>query len=161
MTYKTLKPSDGDDIMNISGEVFKNADYILCMVVLHHMTDENIDNTAKFIRKHIKRGGYVFIKEHDADTKDVRCLINWEHHLYRLMEHTDGDMPVNEIQKYVDDVYIGNYKKEVYFDRLFQGQDFKLVATLDHVMGGPLKSGADKWERNPTQLFWKVYQYAE
>ena len=161
VTYKTLKPSDGDDIMNISGEVFKNADYILCMVVLHHMTDENIDNTVKFIRKHIKRGGYVFIKEHDADTKDVRCLINWEHHLYRLMEHTDGDMPVNEIQKYVDDVYIGNYKKEVYFDRLFQGQDFKLVATLDHVMGGPLKSGADKWERNPTQLFWKVYQYAE
>ena len=159
VTYKTLAPKDDNNIMNVSDQVFKGADYILCMVTLHHMTDENIRSTIQFIKRHIKRGGYVLIKEHDADSQDTKCLINWEHHLYRLMEHVDGAMPDKEIQDYVDNVYIGNYKEEAYFDRLFASADFKLIKTLDHVMD-PTKTGAKKWERNPTQLYWKVYQYA-
>ncbi len=159
VTYKTLAPKDDNNIQNISDQVFKDADYILCMVTLHHMTDENIRNTIQFIKGHIKRGGYVLVKEHDADNQDTKCLINWEHHLYRLMEHVDGAMPDAKIQDYVDNVYIGNYKEEAYFDRLFASADFKLVTTLDHVMD-PTKTGAKKWERNPTQLYWKVYQYA-
>jgi hypothetical protein len=159
VTYKTLAPKDDNNILNISDQVFKDADYILCMVTLHHMTDENIRNTIQFIKSHIKRGGYVLIKEHDADNQDTKCLINWEHHLYRLMEHVDGPMPDKDIQDYVDNVYIGNYKEEAYFDRLFASADFKLVATLDHVLD-PTKTGAKKWERNPTQMYWKVFQYA-
>jgi len=159
VTYKTLAPKDDNNIQNISGQVFKDADYILCMVTLHHMTNENIRNTIQFIKMHIKRGGYVMIKEHDADSQDTKCLINWEHHLYRLMEHVDEAMPDKEIQDYVDNVYIGNYKEEAYFDRLFKSADFKLVTTLNHVLD-PTKTGPKKWERNPTQLYWKVYQYA-
>tara|TARA_B110000285_G_scaffold21161_1_gene20500 strand:- start:590 stop:4912 length:4323 start_codon:yes stop_codon:yes gene_type:complete len=158
VSYKTLSPSDQNNINNLSDKVFKNADFIFCMVTMHHMTDQNIINTAKFIQSHLIDGGYLIIKEHDTDTRDTKCLIDWEHHLYRLMEHDAGNMPTAEIQKYIDNIYIGNYKPEAYFDKLFESMDLSLVATLNHVMY-PLEMGGKKWERNPTQMYWKIYKY--
>ena len=159
VTYETLKEADKNNINALTSNVFKDADYIFCMVTLHHMTDENIRNTVVFIKNHLKRnGGYLVIKEHDADSQDTECLINWEHHLYRMMEHSDGNMPKEELQKYVDDIYIGNYKQEAYFDALFKSAGLSLVSTLDNAMYA-IKTGDKKWERNPTQLYWKIYKY--
>ncbi len=160
VTYKTLKESDENNINAISKNVIKSVDYIFCMVTLHHMTDANILNTVVFIKKHLKRGGYLIIKEHDADTQDTKCLIDWEHHLYRLMEHSDGNMSPLEIQKYLDDIYIGNYKPESYFDARFKSAGFELVATLNNVMY-PMEIGDKKWDKNPTQLFWKIYKFGK
>jgi len=145
-----------DDVNSVADLLFNNADYIICSVSLHHMTDVNIQNAAVFIQRHLKPDGFLIIKEHDASTKDVKCLIDWEHHLYRLME-TDKIMPLQEVQKYINDEYIGNYKREKYFDDLLEPLGFKLINTYNHVMYD--FDASNKWEKNPTQMYWKIYQF--
>ena len=85
ITYKFLDDrvfaSDNDTCIVHSHQ--SQVDCIVCMVSLHHMTDEYILNTVfPLIRNNLKRGGYLLLKEHNANSTQANTLIQWEHYLY-------------------------------------------------------------------------------
>lgn len=130
----------------------KEVEVIFCMVSLHHMTDEYIlDVILPMIRAKLKPGGYLLLKEHNASTAETRMLIEWEHHLYYLMEMA-GLRTTDELKTYVT-TSISNYKsRETYQQMMEQQCGCECVRTLSNVFEqGQLDTTA-------TKLYWQIFR---
>tara|TARA_B110000285_G_scaffold216543_1_gene263936 strand:+ start:585 stop:1439 length:855 start_codon:yes stop_codon:yes gene_type:complete len=133
-------------------DIDKKVDCILCMVSLHHMTDEYILNTVfPLIRSKLKAGGYLLFKEHNANSSDVVKLIEWEHHLYYLVEQS-GQRSLNELENYAN-TSIGNYKDREFNKRWIEKNvECQCIETLNNIFErGSL-------DETPTQLYWQIFR---
>ena len=120
-------------------------DLVICMVSLHHMTDEYIKQCMMPI---INKGKYLLIKEHDTNnSEEVKQRIDWEHHLYHILETTTFLTP-QSIKKYLNS-YIGNYKSKEEYESLFS--EYQLVNTYNNL----LENGCIN---SVTRLFWQLYK---
>lgn len=130
----------------------KQVDGIFCMVSLHHMTDAYIKTVIlPLIRTKLKSGGYLLLKEHNADTADTRSLIQWEHHLYYLMEQR-GKRTTEELQSYLDET-ISNYKSRDVYQQIIETEcGCKCVQTLNNVFE------PKRLDETPTQLYWQIFK---
>lgn len=144
------------DELNETIENIGTFDVIICMVVLHHIPEEIIlSNIMPFIKKHIANNGYLLLKEHDARSLQTINYINWEHHLYYILEHTYKRISLHNINKYLDD-FIANYKKMEYFIDLFKINGFKLKKTFTNIF----EPTTTNFRNNtPTKLYWQLFQY--
>lgn len=130
-----------------------STDVVILMVSLHHMTDQVIDNTIKNIKRILKSDGIVIIKEHDMTNEDIKYTIDWEHHLYHILNSKNEDLTKNRLKKYIKK-FINNYKSKDDFDNLFMSYNLKGVEELNRQFK-PL-SCIDY--TNASNLYWKIYQ---
>jgi hypothetical protein len=118
------------------------------MVTLHHMTDETIHKTFENLQKIMKQNSLFIIKEHDCQSQEDRFVIDWDHHLYHLIESPmilDGD-----IDQYLRE-YISNFKSKYNFDLLLKQYDFSPIQELNRFFE------SEKDHKNATNLYWKIY----
>jgi ubiquinone/menaquinone biosynthesis C-methylase UbiE len=138
---------DNDTIPVIADD---SLDIVLIMVALHHMTDETIHSVLKNVERLTRKGAKVILKEHDCRTPEDKFVIDWEHHLYHLVNapqiHTYNDILSYQTQ------YINHFKTEEWFDDAFAQYRLLPIVKLNRLF----ETTADT--KNPTQLYWKIYE---
>ena len=125
-----------------------DAHLIVCMVSLHHMEDAELFATIDQIWRNMAPGGYLFIKEHDCQSIEDKWRINWEHHLYHLME-----TPHLRTGEYISK-FIGNYKSREYHTSLFTKKGFELIQTFNNILE-PILYATEI--NTPTRLYWTLF----
>ena len=126
-----------------------SLDIVLIMVTLHHMDDKTIQRTFENLNKQCKTGSLLIMKEHDCNTAEDKYIIDWEHHLYHLIEtpiQTETD--IIEYKKH----YIDNYKTKKWFDNCIQKYGFISIMEFNRFF----ERSTDN--KNPSNLYWKIYR---
>lgn len=144
--YKRNKPvtyMESDDFLRMPRSF--HANLILCMVSLHHMADAELLAMIDKIWHNMAPGGHLFIKEHDCRNLEDKHKIDWEHHLYHLMETPELDATEYRTK------FIGNYKSIDYFNSMFEKKGFHLVQTFNNILD-PIKYVSEI--TTPTRLYW-------
>ncbi len=132
-----------------------SIDIVLCMVSLHHMNDATIQTTISEIKRILKPGGHILIKEHDADTANALNFIEWEHHLYHILDKGYERIIVNP-ETYLEE-HIDNFKAKAFWKNHFQTNGFKYIETTNRC----LESGTESTiydSNNVTNLYWEIYK---
>ena len=127
-------------------------DIIICMVSLHHMNNQTIQNLILNINRLLKKDGLIILKEHDADSRDCMRIIDWEHHLYHIMRSSD-DLDLESIDDYLNG-FINNYKSKLAFDELFESNGYDELVELDRFFNKFVEYDSS----NITRLYWKIYK---
>ena len=146
--YLFLKPDNyKETISNLT-----ETDCIICMVALHHMPDNYIRNVIlPLIQSKLKPGGFLLLKEHNADSPETQWLIEWEHHLYYLMEQT-GQRTHAELQTYLTES-VGNYKSRKTYQQLIEdGCNCHCIKTLNNIFE------TNSLDETPTKLYWQIFK---
>ena len=128
-----------------------SVDYILCMVSLHHMTDETIETTFKEINRILKPGGMLFVKEHDSNEYSKK-FVELEHYLYHIMDSA-YQYKIIDINTYFENS-IDNFKSIQKWRELietFGGLHWK--KTTNRFLDGPFVND----NKNASNLYWEVY----
>jgi ubiquinone/menaquinone biosynthesis C-methylase UbiE len=131
-----------------------SVDVIILMVVLHHTSDNLMQTILTNVKRILKPGGMVIIKEHHMDSDLTKHLIDWEHHLYSLY-NIDNNNITHFITEYVDS-YVDNFKTMDYFDNLFDSNGFELVNKLNRKFDTFVSFNSDYG--NITKLYWAIYK---
>jgi ubiquinone/menaquinone biosynthesis C-methylase UbiE len=127
-----------------------SLDIIFIMVTLHHMTDETIRRVFENIGRLAKPDSLLIIKEHDCRTAEDEYVINWEHHLYHLVE-MGRKLKEVDIIEYTGH-YIANYKSKKIYDDIIGSVGYTPILELNRLF----ERNADY--KNPTNLYWKIYR---
>lgn len=129
-----------------------SVDIVLCMVALHHMEDETIRNVIKETYRILKPGGYFIIKEHDANQESLP-YIEWEHHLYHVLDCGFNDKLV-ETDSYLNQVITKyNFKDKKEWEEMITSSNFQLKSRLNRFLEQPFKEE----DKNPSNLYWDIY----
>ena len=128
-----------------------SIDIIMCMVSLHHMTNETISSIMQHIHRILKPNGIVLIKEHDAKKDDLK-YIYWEHHLYHLLDCAFNAETIN-IDHYFNN-FIYNFKSKEQWTNCFNQFGFELVEIKNRFLEGHYHFDP----KVPTNLYWAVYK---
>ena len=127
-------------------------DIIICMVSLHHMNNQTINNLFLNINRLLKKDGLIILKEHDAISRDSMRIIDWEHHLYHIMKSPD-DLDLDSVHDYLNG-FINNYKSKLAFDELFESNGYDEIIELDRFFNKFVEYDSS----NITRLYWKIYK---
>lgn len=87
---------------------------VTCYQVLHH--NKNVDKMIHEIKRVLKIGGYLILREHDKRGSTTKEVLDMEHLKYMCLEESNHEFKN----------YIGDYKSEQEWTRLF---GMKLVGT--------------------------------
>lgn len=128
-----------------------SIDIIMCMVSLHHMTNETITTIMQHIHRILKPNGIVLIKEHDANNESIK-YIYWEHHLYHALDCAFEFETIN-VENYFNN-FIYNFKSKEQWTNCFNQFGFELVEIKNRFLDG--KYILDP--KVPTNLYWAVYK---
>ena len=128
-----------------------SLDVVLIMVTLHHMTNDIIQNLFNNLNQLAKPNSLLILKEHDCKTSDDLYLINWEHHLYYIVN--SHLLNQNDVIKYKQS-YVDNYKTKSYYDNLLYKNGYVDIVEFTRLFDKNLH--LDK--NNATNLYWKVYK---
>jgi len=129
-----------------------SCDVVMCMVSLHHMDENTVLNTMKEMKRILKKNGLVLIKEHDSDNLNVHRLIDWEHHLYHILDCAYENKSV-DVNEYLNKI-VHNFHSKHFWSRIFQENEFKFVTRTNRFLDGDYVENDPK---NPTKLYWDVY----
>lgn len=130
----------------------QKCDIIICMVSLHHMYDNTIDNILTEIYSMLKPNGLLFIKEHNYTAISSDCII-WEHHLYHIMDCKKKNIPLNA-QHYLN-TNIYNFKSANTWQNIIQNKGFQLLDRTNRFLGHEM---VDTNHKNGSQLYWDIYK---
>jgi len=145
--------TDANDYKNVlihTNQV--QVDCIICMVSLHHMTDEYILTIIfPLIQANLKKGGYLIVKEHNANNPATTALIQWEHYLYYLTEQPEK-RTVEELEYHLEHS-IGNYKsRETYQQWIETHCECHCIHTLNNIFEHGIL------DKTPSKLYWQIFQ---
>lgn len=138
---------------NLTEQIPHKLDVIFIMVTLHHMSDEIIQQLMSALFIMSKPGTLIILKEHDCRNSDDKFVIDWEHHLYHLLNNGNN----LSAEEYLNEKYIDNYKPREKFDEIFQLHHFLKVDHLNRF----LERTQELPGKNPSNLFWSVYKFVE
>jgi ubiquinone/menaquinone biosynthesis C-methylase UbiE len=130
----------------------ESCDLVLCMVSLHHMSDEIISKTLREIYRILKPSGLVMIKEHDNNSTDANMLIHWEHHLYHILdcaynkEHIQTDSYLQQT--------IHNFKSKESWKEIFEYHEFEFHQRTNRFLE---ETYIEHDIKNPSNLYWDIY----
>ena len=141
----TYKAWDNKIIDIPSGTV----DIVFIMVTLHHMDNETIASCLSEAHRILKNGGLILMKEHNCDSAGIKEIIDWEHHLYHLIERDNDDVH-DYMTKYID-----NFKISIEWDAIFTRAGLNNIRTFNRFFE-PISKKPDT--NNVTALYWKIYQ---
>jgi ubiquinone/menaquinone biosynthesis C-methylase UbiE len=131
-----------------------SCDLVLCMVSLHHMNNDTIYNAINEIKRILKEDGLLFVKEHDSDDNQTLQLIEWEHHLYHILDCAYSGKKTNaeEYLKYS----INNFNAKGYWQYLFENMfSFKLKNRMNRFLD---EINNEEDAKNITKLYWDIYE---
>lgn len=137
-----------------------SADLVLIMVALHHMTPAAAAAAVANARRILRPGGRLLLKEHDIVTPADRCAVDWEHHIYHVMDAFPRPLDETQIRAYLDAEYVGNFRPKLAWNELLRGCGF----VLEHDMTRTFDEVAEetpKDDRNATGLYWQVWRVCE
>lgn len=123
-----------DDKKPIISYQDRSFDIITVLQSLHHF--ENLGPMMKEIQRLSTIGGTVIIREHNADSKNTKMLIELEHLFYGFL--CDG-LSIDDFAK----DYYGVYRSAKEWDVVFADHGFKCVHK--------------KQKNNPTKYYYAVY----
>jgi len=129
-----------------------SVDIILCMVTLHHMNNQTINNLLNECYRILKKNGYLIIKEHDS-TEDNLEYIYWEHHLYHILDFGYNNKVIN-INEYMKTYKLYNFKSKEKWEGLINEHNFKLINRFNRFLDGEFI----KDNKNPSNMYWDIYQ---
>ena len=95
---------------------------ILCMMVLHHI--QEIEPTLRELRRIMKTGGILFLREHDAGTEEQKRAVDIEHSIHELVE---SSKTVSEALRYLAE-YRGFYRSIEEWNELLSDVGFREVS---------------------------------
>lgn len=90
-------------------------DLITCFQTLHH--NKNVDVMVHELKRVLKKGGILILREHDLNSNISKEFIDFEHLIYMCIE----------MEKVEVDNYIGNYKSKNDWRRLFR---YKIINSI-------------------------------
>jgi ubiquinone/menaquinone biosynthesis C-methylase UbiE len=133
----------------------ENYDIILCMVSLHHMTDEIISNTLSEANRILKQGGLLMIKEHNINKNNHmdKNIVEWEHYLYHILDCAYNKTTI-DIENY-NSKNILNVKSCDDWKEKIEKYNFHLKKRTNRF----LDNIYDPNElNNPSNLYWDIYE---
>lgn len=128
------------------------VDIIICMVSLHHMTDEYVSTLIPRMAELLKKGGILLLKEHDCSSPEISEIIDWEHHLYTIVE-TDFGPNLIHAKEYLDG-FVGNYKSKAHYQTLFQNAGLTMCQSFTNIFDPIFDNVKNK---TPSQLYWQMF----
>ncbi|CAI2358519.1 Methyltransferase [uncultured virus] len=141
-TYQQIDPLPGFDFQFYDGYniPFQNnsIDLVTCLMVLHHV--EYYGKTLSEIARVLVTGGYLVIKEHDAQSISIKRLVFIQHLLYDVLDY-DADIDKFKSQHY-------------YFETIFsQGTLVNFVTSFGFQLHGTVYNK----HHNPTNSLMMVF----
>lgn len=143
------------DNQELAGVADGSVDIVFCMVSLHHMTDETINRALGEIKRVLRPGGRLLIKEHNATADNLR-YIYWEHHLYHVLDMAMSrgmDGGSGDWKDYCEQS-VNNFKSAEQWQELITDAGFNHVARTNRFLDGPFVPES----RNPSELYWDEYR---
>ena len=128
-----------------------SVNLILIMVSLHHIKDEVIHNILSECYRILKPGGFIFLKEHNL-TSTNKELIEWEHHLYHIVDLHKQGLPF-EFTNYCDK-NVFNFKSQEQWISLFTSYQLTQIHRFNRI----LETTTESYSKNPTELYWDIFQ---
>lgn len=149
------------DNLELAGIPDASVDIVFCMVSLHHMTDMTISRALGEIKRVLRAGGRLLIKEHNATTENLR-YIYWEHHLYHVLDvamsavAADSRDTRNDLPGWTEYCLraVNNFKSADVWQELITGMGFEFVARSNRFLDGPFVPDT----RNPSELYWDEHR---
>jgi len=139
-----------NDVIDIPNDF---CDIVLCMVSLHHMHNDTINKAIGEIKRILKPGGILMIKEHDAETIMTYNFIEWEHHLYHILDcaYNNKLVDADEYAKHS----INNFNDKSYWQIMLEKtHGFELKDRTNRFLYGPYQRD----HKNTTNLYWEIYE---
>ncbi len=130
----------------------ESVDIVMCMVSLHHMTDQTIENVFYNINRILKKDGRLLIKEHDNSSRETYKYILWEHHLYHILDCAYQKKLINITEYYNSNIY--NFKSKLEWQFLLIKNNMCLVERRNRFLDGKFVED----DKNVTQMYWDVYR---
>jgi len=130
----------------------ESCDLVLCMVSLHHMSDDTIANVLPEIYRVLKKGGILMIKEHDCNSIQTKNMILWEHHLYHLLDCAYDNRPFDYDTYYENSIY--NFNSKMVWQAFMETYHFKYVLSKNRFLDGAYTANDSK---NASNLYWDIY----
>lgn len=116
----------------------ESIDLITMFMVMHHV--EKPEELLKSIYNVLKPKGLLILREHDADSEDLKILIDVQHALYSILH-------VNQDYDTFRRTYYGNYYSEKELDKMLKKYNFKKLK-IDHDI---------KFRKNPLNYYYSVW----
>ena len=126
---------------------------VIASVSLHHMTNETLNQLMSNIQTTARPYSILIIKEHDCTSPNDHNIIDWEHHLYHITQ-INRAMTMNDAMSYLNSPNVINLKTKVEMDRFIKSYGYIKIDELNRHMEYP----TNRDSRNPTKLYWSVYQ---
>ena len=134
-----------------------SVNVVIIMVALHHMSDDVMEQTLAEVARITAPGAFVLIKEHHCSDTDVKLAIDWEHHLYHILDyyqtHSSTQTLYDDMKSYLS-TYTGNFKTDVYFRNKIMCHGFQLIdvrtRVFEHDIGTDVK--------NSTNLYLNIFK---
>ena len=130
----------------------ESCDLVLCMVSLHHMSDEIISNTLCEIYRILKPTGLLMIKEHDTNNTDANALIHWEHHLYHILDCAYNKEHI-QVDSYLQQT-IHNFKSKESWKEIIEYREFVFYQRTNRFLE---ETYIENDIKNPSNLYWDIY----
>lgn len=118
----------------------KEFSLVTCFQSLHHM--KNLDSRLEDIKRIVKPGGYVILREHDCRDSYMRMLIDIEHCIFELV--------LKPYNKHFIDSYYADYKSKYQWSDIFKSLGFKYIKTTYP----SIRPG----KYNPTSFYYAMYK---
>jgi SAM-dependent methyltransferase len=97
----------------------KSFDLITCLMVLHHIPDNNLNILMSEINRVMKPNGVVIIREHDVSKDVERTSLDVMHHFYDYVWSND-----NKTMKPGETNWVTNYKSNTEWSEIFLANGF-------------------------------------
>lgn len=127
----------------------QSVDIVICMCSLHHMSDMIVSNLLSEITRILKPNGKLLIKEHDCSNIRAQYFIEWEHHLYHMLDCAYNNKPFY-YETYMKQ--INNFKSKEQWQRIMERNGLQLTNRLNRFL-----EINDSDTKNITNLYWDVY----
>lgn len=118
-------------------------DLITCMMVLHHIPEDNLPKLIQEINRVMKPNGVLILREHDVSTstsKKQTCLLNLMHDFY---DYVWSDNPITHSEQWV-----AHYKSNQEWTTILKRSGFELRSTPNIFHG----------DKNPFFAYYASYQ---
>ena len=125
---KSVGDSEYDDITftEYDGKILPYSDdsfdLITCLMVLHHVPEENLNTLMSEINRVMKPNGVIILREHDVNKNVERKALDIMHHFYDYV--WSGDHWNDESNDNVTIQWQTNYKSNIEWTELFMSNGF-------------------------------------
>jgi ubiquinone/menaquinone biosynthesis C-methylase UbiE len=142
-----------------------SRDVVLCMVSLHHMNEPTLAHALAEMKRILKPNGLLLLKEHDAKDARTNAFIEWEHHLYHLLDCAHGlagevdagadpdTLTYLDFHAYLNKC-VHRFRPKEWWRQQLTNAGLQHRETTNRFLDGAFLPNDEK---NPTQLYWDVF----